>query len=118
MNTKSDMWSLGIILHKLVFFNTPYPDSEDFAALQEEIVGYEGQVSQLLCTPQTTLQLCPFSFFAGSDVLDVCTRRGLPPGLLHLLQTLLDVNPSKRPTSTLVLSYVRGEKVLSHSLPH
>lgn len=42
MDTKSDIWSLGIILYKLVFFNTPYRDSEDFTALQEEIVSYEG----------------------------------------------------------------------------
>jgi serine/threonine protein kinase len=42
MDTKSDIWSLGIILHKLIFFSTPYRDSEDFAALQEEIVRYEG----------------------------------------------------------------------------
>ena len=42
MDTKSDIWSLGIILHKLIFFSTPYHESEDFSALQDEIVGYEG----------------------------------------------------------------------------
>lgn len=42
MDTKSDIWSLGIILHKLIFFHTPYHDSEDFAVMQEEITHYGG----------------------------------------------------------------------------
>jgi hypothetical protein len=63
---------------------------------------------------ESYLDLAP-SFFASPEVLDVCVRRGLPAGLLQLLQTLLDVGPLKRPTSVRVLSYVRGEKVSSHS---
>lgn len=44
MDSKSDIWSLGIILHKLIFLHTPYRESDDFAQLQDEIVNYKGFV--------------------------------------------------------------------------
>ncbi|KAF8308195.1 kinase-like protein, partial [Clavulina sp. PMI_390] len=92
MDTKSDMWSLGVILHKLIFFTTPFHGIDDLAALQEAITRYPG-------------------FFLTPDILDTCIRRGLPVGVLHLLTTLLDIQPLERPSSERVFGYVRTESV-------
>jgi hypothetical protein len=48
------MWSLGMILHMLVFFRLPYDHVEDsdFSKLEEEVryySGFVGQASNELC---------------------------------------------------------------------
>lgn len=48
MDTKSDIWSLGIILHKLIFFATPF-QSDDFTEMQDEILSYMGSVRSTGC---------------------------------------------------------------------
>lgn len=38
----ADIWSLGMILHKLLFFKLPYRDTESFDELQVQITEYPG----------------------------------------------------------------------------
>lgn len=44
LDSRADMWSLGMILHKMVFFNLPFEDvvSNDFERLEREILCYPG----------------------------------------------------------------------------
>lgn len=65
MDTKSDIWSLGIILHKLIFFTTPFHGSEDFAALQHEIIQYPGWASLFTVFLQFPLILIQVSLLIG-----------------------------------------------------
>ena len=55
-----------------------------------------------------SLRMCRFVIEPG--VLEACARRGLPPALLRLLQTLLD-SPMSRPTAEQVLLAIRTERV-------
>lgn len=43
-SSKADMWSLGMILHMLVFFRLPYHhvDDGDIVKLEEEVRTYSG----------------------------------------------------------------------------
>ncbi|WVQ83973.1 hypothetical protein IAT38_006118 [Cryptococcus sp. DSM 104549] len=41
-DTCADMWSMGIILYKLIFLKLPYPETMDFAHLQRVILAYPG----------------------------------------------------------------------------
>lgn len=86
IDSKSDMWSLGIILHKLIFFRLPYPeiDPSDVNGIEREVLAYPG-------------------WKATADVISTCKRRGLPRATLLLLESLLNRNPRERPTSERVL---------------
>lgn len=44
IDSRVDMWSLGMILHKMVFFNLPFNDvmANDFERLEREILHYSG----------------------------------------------------------------------------
>ena len=53
------MWSLGMILHMLVFFRLPYDhvDDDDISKLEEEVrdySGYHGNISYKLCIDTLT----------------------------------------------------------------
>ncbi|KDQ06555.1 hypothetical protein BOTBODRAFT_181484 [Botryobasidium botryosum FD-172 SS1] len=91
IDSKADMWSLGMILHKLLFFRLPYAN-EDIDNLEKEIMGYRG-------------------FIPSAEVQAACTRRGLPRAILRLLESLLDTKPSRRPTCDRVLTALRAEKM-------
>lgn len=45
-SSKADMWSLGMILHMLIFFRLPYEYVEDshISKLEEEVRRYSGYV--------------------------------------------------------------------------
>ena len=94
MDSKSDMWSLGVILHKLIFLRSPYPevDSTEVDGMERNILAYEGYKA----TPQVIWQ---------------CKRRGLPRALLLLLENLLHINPKIRPSADRVLNAIREGKV-------
>ncbi|KAG9000808.1 putative serine/threonine-protein kinase iks1 [Tulasnella sp. 427] len=90
VDSKADMWSLGMILHKLLFFRLPYVH-DDIAGLEEEISEYLG-------------------FKADGDTVNAFARRGLPSPIIYLLQSLLSRDPLKRPTSAQVLSAMTSGK--------
>ncbi|KAJ9116384.1 hypothetical protein QFC22_004825 [Naganishia vaughanmartiniae] len=78
-DTKADIWSLGLILHKLLFFRLPYAETESYEELGAMIHEYPG-------------------FKATAEIKTAFTKRGLPLGLLTLLEDLTNVVPSKRPS--------------------
>ncbi|KAJ9099286.1 hypothetical protein QFC21_004167 [Naganishia friedmannii] len=78
-DTKADIWSLGLILHKLLFFRLPYAETESYEELGEMIHRYPG-------------------FKATTEIKTSFSKRGLPLGLLTLLEELTNVVPSKRPS--------------------
>ncbi|WVQ71297.1 hypothetical protein IAR50_000824 [Cryptococcus sp. DSM 104548] len=76
----ADIWSCGMIFHKLLFLKLPYGDTEDYDALREEILAYPG-------------------FVPSEDVLWGLERRHIPPGVVDLLHRLLSLTPEKRPVA-------------------
>ncbi|KAI5803750.1 protein kinase [Geopyxis carbonaria] len=84
--TKSDVFSLGMILHFICFGRLPYvgadalnEENEDVAALREEITAWQG------LEDATAL------------------RTDLPERLYHSLKTLISPDPSVRPTAVEIL---------------
>jgi serine/threonine protein kinase len=108
-DSKSDMWSLGMILHKLLFFRLPYRwaaygdrpldgfnhasphedggDDDDMDRLEREVSSYPGFKS----TPRLET---------------LFTSRRLPRTYLVLLESLLNVSPATRPSCEKVLAAV------------
>ncbi|KAI6021882.1 kinase-like protein [Pisolithus microcarpus] len=99
VDSKSDMWSLGMILHKMLFFRLPYRyategerseegETDVTNKLEKEILGYSGFRS----TP---------SLFAAFE------SRRLSRAFLILLETLLSITPSSRPSCERIASAIR-----------
>ncbi|OCB90836.1 kinase-like protein [Sanghuangporus baumii] len=94
VDSKADMWSLGMILHMLLFFRLPYHNSSDgdmrsngggdIEKLEKEVLDYEG-------------------FRRTSVLMNMFERRGLPGTYLILLESLLHRLPKKRPSCEQVL---------------
>jgi serine/threonine protein kinase len=80
---KTDMFSVGMILHFLCFSSLPYSDAweahGDLEALTNEVRAFPG-----------------FNFDRSNAKL---ARTDLPPQLLELLQNLLSLNPIERPSA-------------------
>ncbi|RDX54584.1 kinase-like protein [Lentinus brumalis] len=101
VDSKADMWSLGMILHKLLFFKLPYrhtsdndepsrpKDGRDYSdRLEAEILDYPG-------------------FRSSSALANAFESRRLPKAYLLLLESLLHVKPAARPSSDRVLSVIK-----------
>ncbi|RPD65593.1 kinase-like protein [Lentinus tigrinus ALCF2SS1-7] len=101
VDSKADMWSLGMILHKLLFFKLPYrhtsdnddpsrpKDGKDYSdRLEAEIQDYPG-------------------FKSSSVLVNAFESRRLPKAYLLLLESLLHVKPVVRPSSERVLSVIK-----------
>lgn len=78
-----------MVLHKMMFLQLPYLDTEDFAVLHSEILAYPG-------------------FSATPDIIQTCERRHIPRNLLLLLERLLHVSPDQRPTAERVKKALPG----------
>ena len=98
VDSRSDMWSLGMILHKLIFFRLPYPDIDptDVNGIEREVLAYPG-----------------WKAAADPGTIASCKRRGLPRELLILLEGLLSTNPWERPSSDRVLNALKDGNVSS-----
>ncbi|KAE8198053.1 hypothetical protein CF336_g1874 [Tilletia laevis] len=77
LTSKSDVWSLGMILHLCVFFRLPYRHSDDIDRLREEMERYRG--------------------YSVRDERNM-NRARVPPTLSMLLHRMLDRNPAHRPS--------------------
>lgn len=82
--TKSDVFSLGMILHFICFGSLPYryadercEENEDLDSLRDEITAWRG--------------------------LDMDRRSGLPEKLYHSLRTLISPDPAVRPSAEEIL---------------
>ena len=114
-DSKSDMWSLGMILHKLIFFRLPYRwaaygdrpgldgsntaspndddgNSADLDRLEREVSSYPG-------------------FKSTARLETLFTSRRLPRSYLVLLESLLNVSPAGRPSCEKVLAALHLGKV-------
>ncbi|KAG1722638.1 kinase-like domain-containing protein, partial [Suillus paluster] len=107
IDSKADMWSLGMILHKMLFFKLPYryategeasayDDADKMDKLEQEILGYSG-------------------FRSTSALATTFESRRLPRSFLILLEGLLSINPSVRPSSERIVSAMREGRV-SHNI--
>ncbi|EIW68718.1 hypothetical protein TREMEDRAFT_32011, partial [Tremella mesenterica DSM 1558] len=88
-DSHADMWSLGMILHKLLFLQLPYSDTEDFDNLKRQILHYQG-------------------FIPDSELVALCERRHIPRDLLLLLSKLVHVVPEARPSAEKVRTGLKG----------
>lgn len=99
IDSKSDMWSLGMILHKMLFFKLPYryategeatayDEADKMDKLEQEILGYIG-------------------FRSTSALATTFESRRLPRSFLILLEGLLSINPSLRPSCERIVSAMR-----------
>ncbi|KAI0360616.1 kinase-like protein [Trametes cingulata] len=101
VDSKADMWSLGMILHKLLFFRLPFrhtsdcedpsrpKDGKEFAdRLEAEILGYPG-------------------FKSSSAMVAAFESRRLPRAYLYLLENLLHVKPAVRMSAERVLNAIK-----------
>ncbi|KAF8639011.1 hypothetical protein AX17_001790, partial [Amanita inopinata Kibby_2008] len=95
VGSKADMWSLGMILHKLLFFRLPYRyaadgdangtplsaqrESDKLEKLEKEVLSYPG-------------------FKPTPSMVTAFEARKLPRSFLILLENLLNVVPSSRPS--------------------
>ncbi|CBQ72416.1 related to IKS1-putative serine/threonine kinase [Sporisorium reilianum SRZ2] len=87
LSSKADMWSLGMILHLLVFFRLPFRQTQDVDELRAEMLGYSG-----------------FRRGEGAE-----GGRG-DEVLLGLLERMLSVEPVKRPSCADVLQVLAAAK--------
>ncbi|KAK7046586.1 Other/IKS protein kinase [Favolaschia claudopus] len=103
VDSKADMWSLGMILHKLFFFKLPYAYASDgdvskvdeadkMDRLENEILNYPG-------------------FKSNAALALQFEARRLPKTFLFLLETLLHVSPAGRPSCERVLTALREGKL-------
>lgn len=99
IDSKSDMWSLGMILHKMLFFKLPYryategeatayDEADKMDKLEQEILGYTG-------------------FRSTSALATSFESRRLPRSFLILLEGLLSINTSLRPSCERIVSAMR-----------
>ncbi|KAK1232788.1 putative serine/threonine-protein kinase iks1 [Marasmius sp. AFHP31] len=103
IDSKADMWSLGMVLHKMLFFKLPYryasrgnekdiaediEESEKLARLEKEVVNYPG-----------------FKFDPG--MVSALEVRRMPRAVLVLLESLLNPIPTQRPTIEKVSNGIR-----------
>ncbi|KAH7882478.1 kinase-like protein [Phlebopus sp. FC_14] len=99
IDSKSDMWSLGMILYKMLFFRLPYryategeasvtDEADKMHKLEQEILAYPGFRS----IPSLTASF---------------ETRRLPRAFLILLESLLSVASSARPSCERIVSAMR-----------
>lgn len=92
LGSKADIWSLGMILHLLLFFRLPYGQTDDVERLRDEMRRYRG--------------------FRKEDEVGM-KARGARKGegvLLGLLERMLNVDPGKRPSCKEVLQVLNAAK--------
>ncbi|KAJ3894666.1 kinase-like protein [Lentinula edodes] len=88
IDSKADMWSLGMILHRMLFFKLPWRYASDgMDRLEEEVLAYPG-------------------FRSTPALIEAFEGRKLPRAILILLENLLNPVASKRPACRKVKSAV------------
>ncbi|GJE86683.1 serine/threonine protein kinase-like protein [Phanerochaete sordida] len=106
VDSKADMWSLGMILHKLLFFRLPYTHATDSPEKMDS--RFDGREAMDLLEREV---LDYPGFKSTPSMTSVFGSRRLPVAFLVLLENLLHINPILRPTSERVLSAIREGKL-------
>ncbi|PWY99783.1 kinase-like protein [Testicularia cyperi] len=83
LSSKADIWSLGMILHLLLFFSLPFQQTDDIVQLRAEMQTYTG-------------------FSAATSPAALRARR-TDPTLLRLLERMLTLDPQARPSCADIL---------------
>ncbi|CEL55054.1 putative serine/threonine-protein kinase iksA OS=Dictyostelium discoideum GN=iksA PE=3 SV=1 [Rhizoctonia solani AG-1 IB] len=91
ITSKSDIWSLGMILHKLIYFRLPWKHDEDMSELENEIIGFQG-------------------YQASTENIQAFEKRRLPSALCRLLSNMLAIEPVGRPGSDQVLKTIHSRQ--------
>ncbi|GAA6012802.1 hypothetical protein JCM10207_005365 [Rhodosporidiobolus poonsookiae] len=97
-----DLWALGLILHLLCFFALPWRHEDDMAQLEKEIRAYRGFF------PSDVFPSPPSSLSSATSSHALTARHDLPPSLLLLLSTLINLSPSHRPSCERVEKALHG----------
>ncbi|KAJ2766365.1 putative serine/threonine-protein kinase iks1, partial [Coemansia linderi] len=97
-STKSDMWSLGMVLYYLCYSRMPYPNIDDIDILRKAVLGFKHVDFSKTQRP------------SGAEAIPLEMRR--------IMQLLLNHDESKRPDVTDIIRYVNEQKSLWHSRRH
>ncbi|KAJ2690168.1 putative serine/threonine-protein kinase iks1 [Coemansia spiralis] len=97
-STKSDMWSLGMVLYYLCYSRMPYPNIDDIDILRKAVLGFKHVDFAKTQRP------------SGAEAIPLEMRR--------IMQLLLNHDESKRPDVTDIIRYVNEQKSLWHSRRH
>ncbi|KAJ7028008.1 kinase-like domain-containing protein [Mycena alexandri] len=101
VDSKADMWSLGMILHKLLLFKLPYQHASDGEAGGSK-VGEGDKMDRL------ESEVLTYPGFKSNQTLAIqFEARRLPRAFLVLLESLLHVTPSGRPSCERVSTAIR-----------
>ncbi|KAF8872736.1 kinase-like domain-containing protein [Infundibulicybe gibba] len=104
IDSKSDMWSLGMILHKLLFFKLPYRYASAGDA-NGDTVSTDREGDKLLQLEKEVLSYPGFK--STSALVSKFESRRLPRAFLILLESLLNVTPAGRPSCERVSTAIR-----------
>ncbi|KAJ2638330.1 putative serine/threonine-protein kinase iks1, partial [Coemansia sp. RSA 1694] len=97
-STKSDMWSLGMVLYYLCYSRMPYPNIDDIDVLRKAVLGFKHVDFAKTLRP------------SGAEAIPLEMRR--------IMQLLLNHDESKRPDVGDIIRYVNEQKGLWHSRRH
>ncbi|KAF7984448.1 hypothetical protein HWV62_14534 [Athelia sp. TMB] len=105
IDSKADMWSLGMVLYKLLFFKLPYRyaaegDANGEASAQDLEEGEKMKKLEREIQTYAGFRMTP-------ALVSAFEARRLPRAYLILLESLLSVNPAARPTCERVLGAIR-----------
>ncbi|KAF9482726.1 kinase-like protein [Pholiota conissans] len=108
IDSKADMWSLGMILHKLLFFKLPYRYAAAGDATGEPISREDESVKM----DKLEKEVLDYPGFKSTPnlVIGFETRR-LPRAYLVLLESLLYKSPAGRPSCERVSTAIREGKL-------
>ncbi|KAL1693879.1 kinase-like domain-containing protein [Schizophyllum commune] len=107
IDSKTDMWSLGMLLHKILFFRLPYRFSSDGSGAAADSKMGEGEKMDRL-----QAEVLGYQGFKSTPVHSTAFKaRRLPRAYLILLESLLNPSPSGRPSCEKVVSAVRMGQV-------
>ncbi|KAH6901000.1 other/IKS protein kinase [Coprinopsis sp. MPI-PUGE-AT-0042] len=110
IDSKSDMWSLGMILHKMLFFRLPYRYASESDANGEPTSLGQGHESEKMQRLEDEVLSYP-GFKAAANVITSFEARRLPRSYLVLLESLLSRSPLGRTPCDRVVQAVREGKL-------
>ncbi|GAB1526395.1 putative serine/threonine-protein kinase iks1 [Rhizoctonia solani] len=121
ITSKSDIWSLGMILHKLIYFRLPWKNDEDMTELEKEIIGFQGL--GVIVEAYYNLGDARNRYKASMENIQAFEKRRLPPALCQLLSKMLAIEPVGRPGSDQVLKTIQSRQLdpspnLEETNPH